>query len=216
MSLIPFEPIPIKDNGELLVNLAGLGFFLEPVYFKQELSNDNRLFLRKSVVDKLIRIQDSFKIYKFKIWDGYRSRDIQNKIYEKYWTEQKLKHPDWDSEELKIEVGKFVSDAKNLSRIPPHATGGTVDLTLTDSSGKELEMGTVFDYFGPEAASLYFEENNINNHIRDNRRILRQVMTEEDFRVDPDEWWHFDYGNQQWAYALKRPYAFYGEAERPR
>ena len=37
-------------------------------------------------------------------------------------------------------------------------------------------------------------------------------MSAEDFSIDKDEWWHFDYGNQKWALQLKRPSAIFGEA----
>ena len=68
-----------------------------------------------------------------------------------------------------------------------------------------------FDHFGPEAASLFYEINNIDDQVRTNRKLLRDAMVAEYFRFDDDEWWHFDYGNQLWAAALNKPYAIYGE-----
>lgn len=73
-------------------------------------------------------------------------------------------------------------------------------------------MGTAFDSFSPEAASLYYETNAANDGIRNNRRLLRQALLKAGFRADDDEWWHFDYGNQIWASALGRRQALYGEA----
>jgi len=215
MTLLKFESIPIKECADPLVDLNSHPFVLEPVYFKQGLSNGPRMFLRKSVAEKLLKIQKNLKVYKFKIWDGFRPRTVQNAIYEKFWSELKIKHPHWDNEKLKIEVGIFVTDAKNKNRVPPHATGGTVDLTLVDSAGKELDMGTKFDHFGPEAGSFYFEKHSGNDVAREYRQILREAMSIEDFSVDKDEWWHFDYGNQKWAVELSRTTAFFGEAETP-
>ena len=57
-------------------------------------------------------------------------------------------------------------------------------------------MGTIFDSFEPMAASLYFEEEGRDPQIRENRRLLREAMSAEDFRFDEFEWWHFDFGNQ--------------------
>ena len=215
MTLLKFESIPIEESGEPLIDLSGYPFVLEPVYFKQGLSDDSRMFLRKSVAEKLLKIQNDLKIYTFKILDGFRPRTVQNAIYEMFWNELKRKHPNWDEERLKTEVGIFVTDAKNPNRIPPHATGSTVDLTLVDTSDKELDMGTVFDHFGPEASSLYFEEHSINEPAQKNRKILRDAMSVEDFSVDKDEWWHFDYGNQKWAVELNKPKAIFGEAPTP-
>ena len=82
---------------------------------------------------------------------------------------------------------------------------------MTDSFGNELDMGTGFDDFGSEAASLFYEINDIDNIARSNRKLLRDAMLAEDFRFDDDEWGHFDYGNQLGAAALNKPYAIYGE-----
>jgi zinc D-Ala-D-Ala dipeptidase len=94
--------------------------------------------------------------------------------------------------------------------IPPHSTGGAVDLTLVDHRGYEFDMGTDFDYFGAEAGSLFFEQEGRDTKIRDNRRLLRNAMIAEDFRFDEFEW-HFDFGNQIWAAARDRSYAIYAE-----
>ncbi|MFA5925467.1 MAG: M15 family metallopeptidase [Parcubacteria group bacterium] len=215
MSLLNFQVIPISESQDPLVDLKNYDFILEPMYFKQGLSEDSRMFLRKTVADKLLKIQQGFKGYKFKLWDGYRSRKVQNAIYEKFWNELKGKNPDWDEEKLKAEVGVFVTDANDANRIPPHATGGSVDLTLVDKDGNELDMGTEFDYFGPEASSYYFENADTNIEARNNQKMLREAMIAEGFSVDKDEWWHFDFGNQKWALELNRSEAIFGEAKEP-
>ena len=128
----------------------------------------------------------------------------------------KTEHPDWSEERLRERVGTFVTVATDPTRIPTHTTGGSVDLTLVDEIGAELDMGTGFDHFGPEAAALYFEQGGRGNATaRRNRRILREALTSADFRFEDDEWWHFDYGNQIWAAASGKPQAAYGEVNTP-
>lgn len=210
-----YEILPVKENNEPLIDLAKFDFILEPSYFNQGLANENRMFLREGVVKKLALIQRKLKIYQFKIWDGFRSRTVQNNIYRKFWNEMKTKHPDWNDDRLKIEVGVFVTAANDITRIPPHASGGAVDLTLVDLAGKELAMGTEFDHFGPEAHSAFYDEHNLDLKIRKNRTMLREAMMAEGFSQYSDEWWHFDYGNQLWAFTLNKPCAFYGEAFTP-
>jgi len=213
MTKVLFETIQIQESGDDLVDLNGYDFILDAKYFNQGLSSDSKIYLRKLVADKLSKIQQNFNgKYRFKIWDGYRSREVQNNIYQKFWKELKLKNPSWSEEKLALEVSVFVTLPNNPNRIPPHSTGGAVDLTLVDEHGNELDMGTPFDYFGPEASSLYFENNNLNNDIKNNRALLREAMVKEDFRYDEDEWWHYDYGNQIWALALNKSSAIYGEA----
>jgi len=211
MPFAHYREIPIQENNELLVNLNVFDFVLEPSYFNQGLSADKSMFLRKGVAEKLKAAQEKLKIYKFKIWDGYRSRSVQNTIYKKFWEELRLKYPEWDEEKMKKEVGIFVNEANNPLEIPPHASGGAVDLTLVDLNGNELDMGTCFDYFGPEAHSSYFDQNDMSAEIRQNRRILKNALEAEGFLQYSDEWWHFDYGNQTWAFEGNNPIAVYGE-----
>ena len=215
MTLVKFEDVPVHECGEELVDLSKYGFVLEPAYYNQGLSTEPRMFLRKSVADKLLEIQQGLGGYKFKIWDGFRPRVGQQAIYEKFWKELSENHPEWDEEKLKMEVGVFVTAPNNPNRIPPHATGSAVDLTLVDTEGKELNMGTVFDYFGHEAMPLYFEENSGNSVAAQNRKMLRGAMLSAGFGGDKDEWWHFDYKNQKWAVELGYPEAIFGEVPTP-
>jgi len=74
-----------------------------------------------------------------------------------------------------------------------------------------LDMGTEFDYFGPEAQSDFYETHTNNPEAGKNRKILRDAMRVVGFTADTDEWWHFDYGNQMWALKANAPLAFYSE-----
>src|SRR6266498_2751506 len=105
MTLIKFETVPIKESNEPLVDAAKFGLMVEPIYSKQGLSAEKRIFLRKGLVEKLKLIEKDLKIYKFKIWDGYRPREIQNKIFDRYFSELKSKHPNWPEDKLKTETG---------------------------------------------------------------------------------------------------------------
>lgn len=215
MTLVKYNKIKIRENNESLVDLAKFGFVLEPKYFEEGLSSESKMFLREGVAQKLLKIQQSLGGLRLKIWDGFRSRDVQNNIYQNYWEEVKKVHPDWDEEKLKNEVGVFVSPPYQEDRIPPHTTGGAVDLTLVDSDGNDLDMGTEFDYFGPEASSFFYEVYLDQPKIAENRKILREAMLAEDFTLDADEWWHFDYGSQIWALKRGKPFAIYGDMKTP-
>lgn len=64
-----------------------------------------------------------------------------------------------------------------------------------------LEMGTVFDGVHPETATRFYEEHppqvgTLDERRRDNRRLLYNVMAAVGFSNYPEEWWHFDFGNQ--------------------
>ena len=213
MILDAYKHIPIEECGEPLVDVTHFGFVAEPVYHNAGLSNKPEILLRKSVALRLVTARDPIEPFNFKIWDGWRPREVQHKIYLNYWKQLKTAHPHWPEERLLEQTETYVGVATDPNCIPLHSTGGAVDLTIVDGKGRELEMGTEFDHFGPKAAALYYENIEGDEQIRDNRRLLRNTLSKAGFRFDEDEWWHFDYGNQIWAGAFKTSKAIYGEVK---
>jgi D-alanyl-D-alanine dipeptidase len=213
MADLHYERIPIIENNDPLVDIARYPFIAEPAYYKQGLSDTPYIFMRRAIAENLARLQEiTLSGYQFKIWDCWRPRGVQANIYNKFRQELRQKYPHWDNEKLRQQIKTYVADPGTPGRIPPHATGGAIDLTLVDKkTGAELDMGTGFDHFGPQADPNYFEHSGDNISVRNNRRLLHSAMCDADFTVDPDEWWHFDYGNQKWAEAAHRETAIYGE-----
>ena len=75
-----------------------------------------------------------------------------------------------------------------------HTRGSTIDLTLVHiKSGEELDMGTPWDYFGPESHGDF---EGITTEQRQNRELLNQVMTKHGFKPLAEEWWHFTLVNE--------------------
>lgn len=88
-----------------------------------------------------------------------------------------------------------------------HTRGSTVDLTLVDAlSGKEVDMGGVFDWFGSESHPDYCGnpdtgewievENGLTEQQFHNRQILREAMLRHGFNPMESEWWHFTLANE--------------------
>ena len=77
-----------------------------------------------------------------------------------------------------------------------HNFGIAVDVTLCDSLGREIPMGTPVDFFGPEAhitaEDALVARGRITAQQRANRRLLRSVMTAAGFKTIRKEWWHFE------------------------
>ncbi len=70
-----------------------------------------------------------------------------------------------------------------------HSRGSTIDLTLVDlADGAERDMGTPFDYFGPESGQAWPHLTPVQTA---NRKRLRETMIRAGFRPYPQEWWHF-------------------------
>lgn len=70
-----------------------------------------------------------------------------------------------------------------------HSRGSTLDVTIIDrASGQELEMGTSYDWFGPESWPSALS---VSPEVRSHRLLLQIVMGEAGFRPYEQEWWHF-------------------------
>ena len=85
----------------------------------------------------------------------------------------------------------------------PHKYGGgghnygiSVDVTLVDCTGHPLPMGSEYDYFGDRARvdkeQKLLESGEITRREYQNRRLLREVMTQAGWRTITSEWWHFN------------------------
>ena len=75
-----------------------------------------------------------------------------------------------------------------------HSRGSTVDLTLFDMrTGKEVDMGGVFDWFGIESHPDYRK---ISKEQFANRMLLREIMVSHGFKPIAEEWWHFTLENE--------------------
>ena len=70
-----------------------------------------------------------------------------------------------------------------------HSRGSTVDITLVEiSSGKEIDMGSPYDFFGFESSHDY---ENISITQKNNRKLLLDIMTNNGFSSYSKEWWHY-------------------------
>lgn len=110
------------------------------------------------------------------IFDGYRP-----------WTITKLF---WDV--VPEDKRKFVADPAKGSK---HNRGCAVDLSIFDlKTGELIEMPSGYDEFTERASPNYTGGT---PEQRANRDLLRKLMEDEGFTVNPNEWWHFDYKNWQ-------------------
>lgn len=198
-----------RDEDKFL-SLASLNtdkIFFRPVYKEIGIEGATSICYMREGVSKLLL--EATKLlpqgYTFLIYDAWRPFVVQYALYEEYYREYEKKYPEKKPEQIKEEVKKFVSEpTKNMDRPFVHATGGAIDLTIVDEVGKELDMGTEFDYFGDEAYTAYFENDNKNLQIQKNRRLLYNIMTQVGFTNLPSEWWHYDYGDSFWAYYTQK------------
>lgn len=103
----------------------------------------------------------------------------------------------------------FVSTVSNPDFIPPHVSGGAVDITLSAGTGP-LALGTDFDSFSPAAYLTSLETHESTG--RTLRRNLYWSLVSSGFAPYQQEWWHYSYGDQNWAIFAGQAQSIYGEA----
>lgn len=173
-----------------------------------------RCLLREEAYDRLLLARKRLpKGLHFVIWDAWRPFELQKELFELYSAEliQNMRMEQMTKEEQNKIITKYVSEPVENRELPPvHTTGGAIDLTLADESGKLLNMGTGFDSFLEATHSGYFEKPLTDTEVRDNRRILYETMTGVGYTAYAEEWWHFDYGDRFWAFYNRCPAIYNG------
>jgi len=69
-----------------------------------------------------------------------------------------------------------------------HSRGSTIDLSLANDDGRELDMGTPFDFFSPKS---WPADPTVTPEQHRNRMLLASAMRRRGFRPYDKEWWHF-------------------------
>ena len=215
-----FKPIPkldlpqidsyeIEEKEEPMVSLAGLGFEVMSVYYARLLPGTTfDAYVRETVARMLQKAQALLPDgYRFMILDAYRTVDVQKALWEEYRSIVAMENPDASAEEIDRRTEFYVSRPSYDEMKPAlHNTGGAVDLTVMNDGGRVLDMGARFDDYRSTSATAYYEDS-YNLIVKNNRRMLYNVMTEVGFTNHPSEWWHYDYGTKLWAYYTgKKPF----------
>ena len=153
-------------------------------FVKAKMYDCGRCFLRPEAAKAVIKAHKALiaKGYGgFKIFDSYRPRPYQQRL--------------WD----KVPNSNYVTPPWKGSQ---HSRGLAVDITIVDKNGNELDMGTPFDTFSEKAHSTY---QNLPNNVLGNRKLLRGALEDVGFKGIRTEWWHFSYqyakyGLSEWVW----------------
>ena len=140
-------------------------------FLKQAVYDCGECYLRKSTAKALVKANEEFKSlgYRIKLFDCYRPLSVQKKMW-------------------KILPGTHY--VANPAKGSKHNRGAAVDLTLVDAQGKELDMGTPFDFFGKKA---HHTCTTLPKKVLENRKLLKDVLNKYNFKSIFSEWWHYEY-----------------------
>jgi D-alanyl-D-alanine dipeptidase len=164
--------VDIKEvNPRIIVDIK---YATEDNFTKRRLYDSNACFLRKSTAVKLDAVQRELEKMDLglKVWDCYRPLAVQRSLW------------------AILSDERYVANPGKGSR---HNRACSVDVTLVDSQGNELQMPTGFDDFSPPAHRHY---QNLPAQTIRNRTLLEGLMKKAGFVPLPREWWHYD--DEKW------------------
>ena len=133
-----------------------------------------RAFLQKPAAKAVVRVHKKLKKQGLGIviFDGYRPWAITKLFWEVT--------PD--------DKRKFVANPEKGSK---HNRGCAIDLSIYDlKTGEPIDMPSAYDEFTERASPDYTGGSELQ---RANREMLRKLMEDAGFTVNPNEWWHFDF-----------------------
>jgi D-alanyl-D-alanine dipeptidase len=198
--------IPVTECGERLVDVRLGGLLL--VDARKQDPADAFAYLRDGVLERLLKAQVMLPPgLRLLFVEGYRPPALQRDYFEEYANQLRAIHPEWPNEQIHSAASRYVSPPN----IAPHSAGAAVDLTLADTSGLELDLGTRMNADPEESAgACYTHALNITKEARANRKLLGSVLTAAGLVNYPTEWWHWSFGDRYWAVITGESAALYG------
>lgn len=140
-------------------------------FTKAKIYDCPRCLLRPEAAQALVKAHKALqkKGLGLKMFDCYRPRPYQQRLWDK------VPNPDYVTPPAKGSM---------------HSRGAAVDLTIVDERGRELDMGTEYDFFGREAHTDYMGHS---AKVQANRDLLRETLATVGFKGIRTEWWHFSF-----------------------
>lgn len=170
------------------------------------------IWLRQAAAEKLIQVTHALQQVNahLALWitDGYRPLILQRQHFQLIM--EQLKGQGYTGEDLYQRTTQLIADP---AVFPPHSLGGTLDLTLYDQrTDQTIDMGTVVDAI--EVPWIHSWCKQITDEQKSNRLLLYTAMTAAGFTNTPLEWWHYSYGDLEWALHTGTNATLYAPVER--
>ncbi len=206
--------VVVKESGEGFVTLPNSGKNVIGRYEENlaDMKKDfPKIVVRKSVAEKLNLVDDLLKKidpdFQLLVTYGFRSLEVQKKYFAFYKKQLAEKYQDED--QLLEAVHKLIA----VPEVAGHPTGGAVDVTIL-KNGVALEMGTkIYDFTTKDCYSLspFIKKTELIN-----RSLLRYAMLSCGFAPFDGEWWHYSFGDKEWAFYYQKKQAIYEQLSFPR
>ena len=224
----PWSSIPIEDCGEPLQALPPALLRMEPHPYMAlgapYGASGTPFKLRLGVVQRLLDAQQQLVEHdpslRLSIFDAWRPIAVQAFMVDhsiaELCRERGVEVRSGDAfDQVVADVGRFwAAPSRDPATPPPHSTGAAVDLTLSSSDGTPLAMGGEIDAIGAVSEPQHYagREDSDAQRWHQRRQLLADVMGASGFAQHPNEWWHYSFGDQLWAWRKGAAVAVYAEA----
>lgn len=212
--------IPIEECGEPLVDVRVAGGLLYGPPPEHPDTDPDYCWVRRTVYEKLLAVQAGLpRGLRLRLYEGLRSLAIQRQLFEEEKARIAAESPQLSPQEVHERASLLISPVVHFDgtpNIPPHSTGGAVDVELVDDSGAVIDFGMeAKDWVRVDAEFCETRSAQVHGAARENRLLLCRAMEAQGFQNYVREWWHYSWGDRYWALKQGHPRAVYGPLERP-
>ena len=221
--------IPIKENKEKLIAIPSCLKFISPhPYYSLGApykGKEGIWKLREGVVKRLKKVNDFLSLknnnFSLLIYDSWRPIEVQEFMFKRAFGFEFKK---LDIDEPIKNMHSYPLILKKVEKFwaypsfdtkcpPPHSTGGALDVCLSDKWGNLVDMGGEIDQMDETSKPDFYKKIDDERAIiwNERRNLLKEIMIKFGFVQHPNEWWHFSYGDQLWAWKNKKANALYGK-----
>ncbi len=205
LSYTDYADVPVQPGAEpLLPLLPGRNLTARQIGKDMLAFTGKSVYVRKGVFGRLQKAAKTLAAYdaslQLEVVYGYRALQIQKQLFERY--KAKLAS-EYAGKALLAAVHRLVA----VPEVAGHPAGAAVDIQII-RDGKPLNFGTAVHEFVPDTFTF---SPFISREAWQNRQLLRWVMMAAGFAPFDGEWWHFSYGDKEWARYYSQPAALYGQ-----
>lgn len=169
-----------------------------------ELTGGN-VYVRRPVVDLLYLAGQELKNLDrgltLQVVHGFRGLELQTRLFDE--AKAALAEQDRNEDEL-VEMAHRQVAVPSVAGYP---TGGAVAVEML-RDGRPVDLGT--PVMEPSRDAFTFSPF-VSPQAWENRQLLRRAMMTAGFAPYDGEWWHFSYGDKEWARFYRRPGALYDQ-----
>jgi len=206
-SLDTLQDLTKEDFGGRLFSMD----VVDPIYKSQ---SPYAMFARPELVLKLKNMLSVLPLHLgLAVYEAFRPVSLQQSYFISKAVALATQYPDLDNSQLYEETSKWVAPFLD-GLIPPHCTGGAIDLVLVDLSNHRFaDMGKFGVLWGENKVSATLADG-LTPQQKQNRLHFINAAVYAGLKNYAKEYWHLSYGDQMWG-KLTGQLALFGPVRNP-